>query len=427
MLCSVGELDKVLAAPKGRAYGEMQLTRLLVRLSKISAADHERALERVRVMKGADLATDFRHRVEQRAEFHAKRQARADAKAAEPSIQEQWGTSLERRRPTSGELTEAQQDDFDKRVLKDRATARRKIFLPGPENSRKHATQAAEASESVGLPPSGDVAPNDTSLPAASITEEAKMVEQWCKFGSWGMCRKCGSLRPRPLHQQDLHRVAKPTMPKCSLCTPTTTNTQPVYVPQPEHVPAELRDLPSEAVKALRPFKINVGEQGSVRDWSYRTHQTMITFSWASKGIRKRIKKLPPDLRPPTRAAYEYLMNSELSDYSKYIGEHEKFLEKYQRRKPTEKQRKMPLRFIEREGLECALWPHLYWHRNLCETVGRQHDERHMRARRTALTDDEDSEDDGNDLEENTSDDDDGESEPEKAELEPRASKRRKV
>ena len=36
-------------------------------------------------------------------------------------------------------------------------------------------------------------------------------------------------------------------------------------------------------------------------------------------------------------------------------------------------------------GLECALWPHLYWHRNLCETVARlSHQERQHRLRAAA-------------------------------------------
>ena len=55
-----------------------------------------------------------------------------------------------------------------------------------------------------------------------------------------------------------------------------------------------------------------------------------------------------------------------------------------------EKTRKRPLRFIEEKGLECALWPHLYWDSNLCETVVRATDERRQAARRTGLSDDSD-------------------------------------
>ena len=31
----------------------------------------------------------------------------------------------------------------------------------------------------------------------------------------------------------------------------------------------------------------------------------------------------------------------------------------------------MPLRFIEEVGIECALWPNLYWNIELCETFVR--------------------------------------------------------
>ena len=31
----------------------------------------------------------------------------------------------------------------------------------------------------------------------------------------------------------------------------------------------------------------------------------------------------------------------------------------------------LALRFIEEAGLECALWPHLYWEKTLCESIVR--------------------------------------------------------
>ena len=40
---------------------------------------------------------------------------------------------------------------------------------------------------------------NDTGLPAARITPEARMVEQWCKYGSWAVCKRCHSVTRRAL------------------------------------------------------------------------------------------------------------------------------------------------------------------------------------------------------------------------------------
>ena len=78
------------------------------------------------------------------------------------------------------------------------------------------------------------------------------------------------------------------------------------------------------------------------------------------------------------------MLSAEESSYRTFIDEHETFLRKHGEN-AEEKRRKRPLRFIEREGLECCLWPHLYWHRNLCETVARgSHPERQARRRAAA-------------------------------------------
>ena len=50
----------------------------------------------------------------------------------------------------------------------------------------------------------------------------------------------------------------------------------------------------------------------------------------------------------------------------------------------TEKLRKLPLSFLETPGLECAVWPELYWHRNLCETVTRANHENRRKRQRAA-------------------------------------------
>ena len=75
------------------------------------------------------------------------------------------------------------------------------------------------------------------------------------------------------------------------------------------------------------------------------------------------------------------------SYYKTFYDEHKKFLREHSEslagKEPdaTEKLRKRPLRFIERRGLECCLWPHLYWKGSLCETVVRlEHEARKAKA-----------------------------------------------
>ena len=74
----------------------------------------------------------------------------------------------------------------------------------------------------------------------------------------------------------------------------------------------------------------------------------------------------------------------ETSHYHKFYNEHKKFLRKNGEAAP-EKTRKRPLRWIEQEGIECSLWPHLYWKSPLCETVARMaHEARRAKQRRPA-------------------------------------------
>ena len=53
------------------------------------------------------------------------------------------------------------------------------------------------AQNDLAYPKPDDIAENDAGLPAPILTERAKMVESWCKQGTWAMCEECGSMIPR--------------------------------------------------------------------------------------------------------------------------------------------------------------------------------------------------------------------------------------
>ena len=99
-----------------------------------------------------------------------------------------------------------------------------------------------------------------------------------------------------------------------------------------------------------------------------------------SKLLKNRHKKL-------AKKAFRHLTEDliDKSNYVDFINKHREFLEQFP--EADERKRKRPLRFIEEQGIECALWPHLYWHTNLCETVVRATDERRQQARHTGLSD----------------------------------------
>ena len=65
--------------------------------------------------------------------------------------------------------------------------------------------------------------------------------------------------------------------------------------------------------------------------------------------------------------AHNYLLACSESLYEHFHARHLQFLERHVP-EPTPQQAKRPLHFIEEPGLENALWPHLYWKADMCES-----------------------------------------------------------
>ena len=363
VFCDDEHLDKLLRCKNGH-----QITKVLKDMKNLNLRQYEKCLSNLRRRRGEDFAKDFDMRV-----------ARAEKRGAPKATpRQQWESALEKRARARGELHRREKKAYDKTVLRDRMSVRRKIFLP--ELKGKHYTEANDEEEMSALPlDPADTALNDAGLPTAQVSDRARALEQWCKFGSWQICESCHSVRPRALQPVDLHKQANPTVKKCALCKRGD------YVPKPEHVPEPLRGLQSEVIQALRPLDIDTGKYERV-PYGYRVHSSMIQFLWSAASIEDKIKVLPKKRqRKRARKAFRHLMADDRSMYSTFVEKHRAFLEKHQ--EPTDRQRRRPLRFIEELGLECALWPHLYYDTNLCETMTRLTDERRQAARRTGLSD----------------------------------------
>eukprot|EP00971_Amphidinium_carterae_P130374 2582834-Amphidinium_carterae.4 len=186
-------------------------------------------------------------------------------------------------------------------------------------------------------------------------------------------------VRPRPFEPGDLKHIKQATIKECGLCKRRE------YIPQPEHVPERLWNLSAEVVQALRPLDIDTGTFQRAPN-GYRVHSSMITFAWSVQSVTEKIAAIcKAKDRKRARNALKFLKQDANCSYSYFLDLHNQFLHKHP--DADEKKRKRPLRFIEEQGLECALWPHLYWHHNLCETTVRASDERRKRARYTGLSD----------------------------------------
>ena len=183
---------------------------------------------------------------------------------------EAWQAALGSRKRAFKELGSKEVTAYKKRRAADRTRVAKKFFLDND----------------LPKPGAKDIADNDAGLPMPATSERAAFVEQWCKFGSWAICKKCRSLQPRPLEPVDTRRVApaEMTAKKCKQCSGKQ------WVPQPHELPKVLRKLSLKLSKVLRPLDINVGPVKKANN-GYRIHSSMTRLSWSKKSVEEKIRK----------------------------------------------------------------------------------------------------------------------------------------
>ena len=89
-------------------------------------------------------------------------------------------------------------------------------------------------------------------------------------------------------------------------------------------------------------------------------------------------------MRRKARAAYDFLMASDDTPYSDFVAEHDKFLQEHPGADDLARRRR--LQFIERIGVECALWPRLFWDIKMTFTHERATDPRRVIRQEHAAT-----------------------------------------
>ena len=108
----------------------------------------------------------------------------------------------------------------------------------------------------------------------------------------------------------------------------------------------------------------------------------MLRFSFKTEPVEEALARLPRKARRKGEKALEYLLNSDLSSYGRFWQLHQRFLAKRKRQirrgdtGPGAPVKRLPVNFIETVGLECSLWPHLYWRTDMTETHTRSMDVR---------------------------------------------------
>lgn len=267
-----------------------------------------------------------------------------------------WKDYLRVRRYASAAPTEGQRKRFREEVLQNRAYARKKMRVDAPRHPR------------------GAPVDNDSGMPLPVTSIFAKRLYNWNINNSWGMCQVCDSVVPRDLSEKTFTADAPMAVPKhtCSNCSTRKS----VPLPTDKDVPQSLRGLSNSQVLALAPLEIHVGHELRANEGGYRIRTGMMRFSWSETSVTSRIADLPLSQRAAALSAYGFLMASPASAYRDFVAEHNDFLRRYPHANP--RQRKQRYEFIEKVGLECALWPDLFWDVGLTYTFekkGQEDDE----------------------------------------------------
>ena len=191
------------------------------------------------------------------------------------------------------------------------------------------------------------------------------------------MCPNCNILQTRPLTAACLGEKEHAATTQPSACKTCKRGSRKHYVPQFNDIPQPLRGLSKNAAAALRLLDFDLGPE-SRADNGYRKHVRMIRFSWATKTAKQKIAELPERCeRRRAKAALRHLLSDDASAYRKFHADHQEFLNLHDG-EVLETAAKRPLHFIEELGLECAVWPALYWKTSMCETHERYTDARRL-------------------------------------------------
>ena len=186
-------------------------------------------------------------------------------------------------------------------------------------------------------------------------TSQAEDLEFWAKYQSWTFCANHGKLHGRKLLPPFRKRTATAlfTAWKCSRST--------YDVPSTDDVPLVLRRLTIEDQHVLSPFHVHCGDYRKMFN-GYRQRTGPFRVSWSSTLVRDKIDKIADEDRQDRLLdAYYYLLHSAQSSYLQFVRN-----QLHGERKPFLYEIYSSPRY---HGVECALWPALYFRMSLCESV----------------------------------------------------------
>jgi len=247
--------------------------------------------------------------------------------------------------------------EYRTRVLADRQKSLNMMKVPHERMTREAATS------------------NKDPLPPAACSRQTANLQLWCEFNSWQICSQCKTIQPRELTPQGMSSLLSPwcTKSACIFCRNRRPHPE-LKVPE-----ACLLNLPQKILEAIAVVTADFGPVLESKDRfgrgnGYRFHAKMVTFSWQLSSVEARTAALTAQERVLAEAALEWLWEHtgpgpEDTAFGDFWSAHEEFLTKHP--SPDPRQAKRWLRFIESEGLETVLWPHIFTQRKQCLTWAR--------------------------------------------------------
>jgi len=126
-------------------------------------------------------------------------------------------------------------------------------------------------------------------------------------------------------------------------------------------IPVQLRGLSFADICVLRPLQIHQG-QYVVLPHGYRQKDFMTRCSWCELSVQEKINAIEdPEARHRCQRAYQYLVSSSDSSYSKFVALRNRLCHTDRRFNIYDHR--------QNEGIECALWPCLYPYTSWCESI----------------------------------------------------------
>ena len=222
----------------------------------------------------------------------------------------------------------------------------------------------------------------------AWMSSRSRAFHKWCVEDAWRVCGSCGRLLPQTFQSKHLQGRGRagPEAPACPHCKASAGDgpQQGYWAPDPDEQPVPLRRLSSDVIEALRPLQVHTGPAERA-DHGYAVHTDVIRFSFKIWSVEEALWELPKKERKKGLAAHAFLLASPDSSYKDFALLHNKFLlargQAIRRGEISfeEPVKRLPVNFLETVGLECAVWPHLYWRTDAAETYVRSTDKRRLR------------------------------------------------